>query len=115
MTQPESTIMIHQVCPAICTIFYSLLYTENTLLKLSALFLQFYSLLFLSFYVHQNRRGGKLPSVVNPPPCHLLIFAGRLEYRVTEESLMDRLTTDTRGACQSIPKSCRSGIDIDYN
>ncbi|XP_016477139.2 putative uncharacterized protein YDL057W isoform X1 [Nicotiana tabacum] len=32
---------------------------------------------------------------------------GRLEYRVTEESLMDRLTTDTRGACQSIPKSCR--------
>ncbi|XP_009802768.1 putative uncharacterized protein YDL057W isoform X1 [Nicotiana sylvestris] len=32
---------------------------------------------------------------------------GRLEYRVTEESLMDRLTTDTRGACLSIPQSCR--------
>ncbi|XP_060208496.1 uncharacterized protein LOC132635911 isoform X3 [Lycium barbarum] len=32
---------------------------------------------------------------------------GRFEYRVTEESLMDRLTTDTRGACQSIPNSCR--------
>ncbi|KAK4366267.1 hypothetical protein RND71_014147 [Anisodus tanguticus] len=32
---------------------------------------------------------------------------GRVEYRVTEESLMDRLTTDTRGACQSIPNSCR--------
>lgn len=32
---------------------------------------------------------------------------GRFEYRVTEESLMDRLTTDTHGACQSIPNSCR--------
>ncbi|XP_049376103.1 putative uncharacterized protein YDL057W isoform X1 [Solanum stenotomum] len=32
---------------------------------------------------------------------------GRFEYRVTEERLMDRLTTDTRGSCQSIPNSCR--------
>ncbi|CAN4128388.1 unnamed protein product [Withania somnifera] len=32
---------------------------------------------------------------------------GRLEYRVTEESLLDRLTTNTCGACQSIPHKCR--------
>ncbi|KAM3378963.1 putative protein isoform X1 [Capsicum galapagoense] len=32
---------------------------------------------------------------------------GRFEYRVTEKSLMDRLTTDIRGACQNIPNRCR--------
>ncbi|XP_015083356.1 uncharacterized protein LOC107026786 isoform X2 [Solanum pennellii] len=32
---------------------------------------------------------------------------GRFKYRVTEESLMDRLTTDTRGSCQSITNNCR--------
>ncbi|XP_062101318.1 putative uncharacterized protein YDL057W [Humulus lupulus] len=32
---------------------------------------------------------------------------GKFEYRVTEESLMDRLTTDTRGACESINHNCR--------
>ncbi|KAK9274087.1 hypothetical protein L1049_018901 [Liquidambar formosana] len=32
---------------------------------------------------------------------------GKFEYRVTEESLMDRLTTDTRAACLLIPKDCR--------
>ncbi|XP_058224637.1 putative uncharacterized protein YDL057W isoform X1 [Rhododendron vialii] len=30
-----------------------------------------------------------------------------VEYCVTEESLMDRLTTDTHAACLSIPHSCR--------
>lgn len=34
-------------------------------------------------------------------------IVGRLEYRVTKESLMDRLTTDTRAACLAIPQSCR--------
>ncbi|KAL3650746.1 hypothetical protein CASFOL_007149 [Castilleja foliolosa] len=32
---------------------------------------------------------------------------GKVEYRVTKESLTDRLTTDTRYACQTIPQSCR--------
>ncbi|KAG8375673.1 hypothetical protein BUALT_Bualt10G0124900 [Buddleja alternifolia] len=32
---------------------------------------------------------------------------GKTEYRVTKESLMDRLATDTRAACQTIPLSCR--------
>ncbi|PON96023.1 Alpha/beta hydrolase fold [Trema orientale] len=32
---------------------------------------------------------------------------GKFEYRVTEESLTDRLTTDTRGACKSIDPNCR--------
>ncbi|KAL2545020.1 alpha/beta-hydrolase superfamily protein [Forsythia ovata] len=32
---------------------------------------------------------------------------GKIEYRVTKESLMDRLATDTRVACQSIHPSCR--------
>ncbi|OWM63399.1 hypothetical protein CDL15_Pgr022144 [Punica granatum] len=32
---------------------------------------------------------------------------GKFEYRVTEESLMDRLTTDTRKACELISKECR--------
>ncbi|XP_042516521.1 uncharacterized protein LOC122090847 isoform X2 [Macadamia integrifolia] len=32
---------------------------------------------------------------------------GKVEYRVTEESLMDRLTTDMRAACLSIPRDCR--------
>lgn len=32
---------------------------------------------------------------------------GKLEYRVTKESLMDRLSTDTRTACETIPLSCR--------
>ncbi|KAH6804689.1 alpha/beta-Hydrolases superfamily protein [Perilla frutescens var. frutescens] len=32
---------------------------------------------------------------------------GKTEYRVTEKSLMDRLETDTRAACQTIPQSCR--------
>lgn len=34
-------------------------------------------------------------------------FSRRHEYRVTKESLMDRLTTDTRAACLAIPQSCR--------
>ncbi|KAF8388809.1 hypothetical protein HHK36_025489 [Tetracentron sinense] len=33
--------------------------------------------------------------------------SGTNEYRVTEESLMDRLTTDMRAACLSIMKDCR--------
>ncbi|KAF3447539.1 hypothetical protein FNV43_RR12725 [Rhamnella rubrinervis] len=32
---------------------------------------------------------------------------GKFEYRVSEESLMDRLTTDTRAACLSIHQNCR--------
>ncbi|XP_057478334.1 putative uncharacterized protein YDL057W [Actinidia eriantha] len=32
---------------------------------------------------------------------------GKVDYRVTEESLMDRLTTDMHEACLSIPNSCR--------
>lgn len=32
---------------------------------------------------------------------------GKLEYRVTEESLLDRLTTDVHAACLLIPKDCR--------
>ncbi|KAL2511616.1 alpha/beta-Hydrolases superfamily protein [Abeliophyllum distichum] len=32
---------------------------------------------------------------------------GKIEYRVTKESLMDRLATDPRVACQSIHPSCR--------
>ncbi|XP_042506421.1 uncharacterized protein YfhR-like isoform X1 [Macadamia integrifolia] len=32
---------------------------------------------------------------------------GKFEYRVTEESLMDRLNIDMRAACLSIPKDCR--------
>ena len=36
-----------------------------------------------------------------------LSFAGKFEYRVTEESLMDRLTTDTHAACLLINQNCR--------
>lgn len=32
---------------------------------------------------------------------------GNIEYRVTEKSLMDRLTTNTSAACQLIPRNCR--------
>ncbi|PSR91741.1 hypothetical protein CEY00_Acc29088 [Actinidia chinensis var. chinensis] len=32
---------------------------------------------------------------------------GKVDYRVTEESLMDRLETDMHEACLSIPNSCR--------
>ncbi|GAB4837095.1 hypothetical protein Ancab_002006 [Ancistrocladus abbreviatus] len=32
---------------------------------------------------------------------------GKFEYRVTEESLMDRLTTDIQEACRLIPEDCR--------
>ncbi|XVF35330.1 hypothetical protein REPUB_Repub18cG0136300 [Reevesia pubescens] len=32
---------------------------------------------------------------------------GKFEYRVTEESLMDRLTTDTHAACLLIDQNCR--------
>ncbi|KAL5559443.1 hypothetical protein UlMin_035654 [Ulmus minor] len=32
---------------------------------------------------------------------------GKFEYRVSEESLMDRLTTDTREACLSVDQNCR--------
>ncbi|PIN06830.1 putative esterase [Handroanthus impetiginosus] len=32
---------------------------------------------------------------------------GKTEYRVTKESLMDRLETDTQAACEIIPLSCR--------
>ncbi|KAK5830073.1 uncharacterized protein F383_07173 [Gossypium arboreum] len=32
---------------------------------------------------------------------------GQFEYRVTQESLMDRLTTDIRAACLSIDQNCR--------
>ncbi|CAI9755714.1 unnamed protein product [Fraxinus pennsylvanica] len=32
---------------------------------------------------------------------------GKIEYRVTKESLIDRLATDTHAACQSIHPSCR--------
>ena len=33
--------------------------------------------------------------------------AGKFEYRVTEESLKDRLTTNTHEACLSIHENCR--------
>lgn len=36
--------------------------------------------------------------------------AGKFKYRVTEESLMDRLTTDTHAACLSIQPECRLEI-----
>lgn len=39
-------------------------------------------------------------------------MAGKFEYRVTEESLMDRLTTDTREACKLISKECRSDFHV---
>lgn len=39
---------------------------------------------------------------------HVYIFAGKFQYRVTEESLMDRLTTDTHATCLLIQKDCRS-------
>lgn len=32
---------------------------------------------------------------------------GKIEYRVTEESLMDRLTTNVSAECQLIPQNCR--------
>ncbi|CAI9093704.1 OLC1v1025178C1 [Oldenlandia corymbosa var. corymbosa] len=32
---------------------------------------------------------------------------GKIEYRVTKESLMDRLTTDPRAACETIDRTCR--------
>ncbi|XP_051136869.1 uncharacterized protein LOC127255400 isoform X2 [Andrographis paniculata] len=32
---------------------------------------------------------------------------GKTEYRVTKESLTDRLATDTLAACRTIPRSCR--------
>ncbi|KAL3844242.1 hypothetical protein ACJIZ3_001645 [Penstemon smallii] len=32
---------------------------------------------------------------------------GKIEYRVTKESLMDRLATDTLASCQTIPPTCR--------
>ncbi|TYG67029.1 hypothetical protein ES288_D05G046100v1 [Gossypium darwinii] len=35
---------------------------------------------------------------------------GQFEYLVTQESLMDRLTTDTRAACLSIDQNCRDKI-----
>ncbi|KAH7863215.1 hypothetical protein Vadar_014867 [Vaccinium darrowii] len=37
---------------------------------------------------------------------HVKNRRGKLEYCVTEESLMDRLTTDMHAACLSIPHSC---------
>ncbi|KAI3468123.1 hypothetical protein Pfo_024786 [Paulownia fortunei] len=36
-----------------------------------------------------------------------IVLPRKTEYRVTKESLMDRLATDTRAACQTIPLSCR--------
>ncbi|KAF5815297.1 putative feruloyl esterase [Helianthus annuus] len=38
---------------------------------------------------------------------HVANRKGNIEYRVTEESLMDRLTTGTCAACQLIPQNCR--------
>ncbi|KAK9099326.1 hypothetical protein Syun_026371 [Stephania yunnanensis] len=38
----------------------------------------------------------------------LELLAGKDQYRITEESLMDRLSTDMHAACLSIEKSCRS-------
>ncbi|XP_037496031.1 uncharacterized protein LOC105638139 [Jatropha curcas] len=35
------------------------------------------------------------------------LFIGKFEYRVTKESLMDRLTTDTHAACLLIQPECR--------
>ncbi|GAV89301.1 BAAT_C domain-containing protein, partial [Cephalotus follicularis] len=35
---------------------------------------------------------------------------GKFKYRVTEESLMDRLTTDTHAACLMIHQNCRSKV-----
>lgn len=40
------------------------------------------------------------------------LFTGKFEYRVTEESLMDRLSTDTHAACLLIHPDCRSVIPI---
>lgn len=41
---------------------------------------------------------------------HVYVFVGKFQYRVTEESLMDRLTTNTHATCLLIQKDCRSGI-----
>ncbi|XP_048332167.2 uncharacterized protein LOC107420128 isoform X1 [Ziziphus jujuba] len=43
----------------------------------------------------------------SPVDCSRCILIGKFEYRVSEESLMDRLTTDTRAACLSIHENCR--------
>ena len=37
-----------------------------------------------------------------------IYFAGSVDYRVTEESLMERLNTDMHEACLKIEKDCRS-------
>lgn len=37
----------------------------------------------------------------------LCLCAGKFEYRVTEESLRDRLSTDTLLSSRSISKDCR--------
>jgi|AraCvinosormetaG_1042628.scaffolds.fasta_scaffold02197_4 hypothetical protein len=43
-------------------------------------------------------------------PVLFEVVAGKFEYRVTEESLMDRLTTNAHEACLSIRENCRSII-----
>lgn len=45
--------------------------------------------------------------IVNWPDNLPFLFAGKFEYRVTEESLMDRLTTDNLAACLGIHQDCR--------
>ena len=35
------------------------------------------------------------------------LFVGNVDYRVTEESLMDRLNTNMHDACLQIDKGCR--------
>lgn len=46
---------------------------------------------------------------------NFIVFAGKFLYRVTEESLMDRLTTDTHAACLLIHQDCRSEIAEYFN
>ena len=36
------------------------------------------------------------------------LFGGKFQYRVTKESLMDRLSTNVRATCCLMPENCRS-------
>ncbi|GKV13995.1 hypothetical protein SLEP1_g24935 [Rubroshorea leprosula] len=38
---------------------------------------------------------------------YYLVFVGVIQYRVTKESLMDRLSIDMHEACLKIDKECR--------
>lgn len=66
--------------------------------------------LFSSVIVRARNHGvWHLPVLLEATPFPFFV-AGKFEYRVTEESLMDRLTTNTLEACLSIHENCRSII-----